>query len=75
MNLFIASRAGFMKASNLSTFNKELLMAKYMIQDRKAGWIAFDWTGKNKRDALNSYRQIHYPGRERLPVGVSIWEA
>lgn len=50
-------------------------MRHYLLQDPAAGFHAVDVYGKSKRDALNRYRAQWYPGRQRLPRFVSLWEA
>lgn len=51
------------------------MLKRYHLQDPAAHWLAGTVYGADKRDALRRYRLNFYPGRERLPRGISIWES
>jgi len=50
------------------------MLKRFHIHEPGTGPYAVTAYGKDKRDALNRYREQWHPDRSRLPRGVAIWE-
>lgn len=50
-------------------------MKRYFLNDPAAGFYSVTAYGTDKRDARNRYRSQWYPDRDRLPRGITLWEA